>query len=79
MTDEPSRGEEDFRRRKKTGEEEKRIREEGRSAKKKRENRQWRIRLEQKKEDWAIEAGHRLQIERLPTKSGTPKQDLYGA
>jgi hypothetical protein len=62
LTDEP-------RPEKKTGEEE------GRPAKKKKENRQWRRRLEEK-EDRATEAGHRLQIGHLPSKTGTLKQDF---
>jgi hypothetical protein len=53
---------EDWRRRRKASKEEE-------------ENRQWRRRLEEK-EDRATEAGHRLQIERLPSKTGTLKQDF---
>jgi hypothetical protein len=73
---------EDWRRRRKAskGEEgkpavEKKTGEEGRPAKEKKENRQWRTRLEEK-EDRATEAGHRLQIERQPSKTGTLKQDF---
>jgi hypothetical protein len=49
--------------------------EEGKPALEKRENRQWRRRLEEK-EDRATEAGHRLRIERQPSKTGTLKQDF---